>query len=167
MTKLYFGVSQGKSITSKIIKWVQWGDKHTHAFYIKDDIFSKDPLVIEAWHEPILKGGLVSQGRFFRKDLHKPGTKYSIYSIEVTEKQKIDFELFLQSKLGSKYDFRGILGFALKSKSTQSDMAYFCSELLFEALQHIGINLLQNTTAEQVDPALFIKSPLLILEKRA
>ena len=158
--KLYFGASKGISLISTLIKWMQWGDKHTHVFYIPNFKQSElsNPTVIEAWHEPILKGGAVRKGKFY--DVHTENTKFDIFHIEVTEKQYNDFNLYIESKIGNKYDFMGILGFIIKS-DIQNKNKSFCSELIFDSLQHIGINLLNYTKPYKVKPSLLIKSPLL------
>jgi len=160
--KVYIGASKGISFTSRIIKWYQWGEPHTHIFYIVGNPIVKNPLVIESFEKPLFKGG-VRKGRFF--DLHTEGTEYDVYSVLVTYEQKEKIEEFLEDKIGHKYDYLGILGFEFRSKNMQSKKRYFCSELVFSAFQHAGINLLANTFPSQVSPALFIKSPLLKTEK--
>jgi len=158
--RIYFGASKGKSFISTIIRWVQWGDKHTHIFFMYEP--KENPLVIEAWHEPILKGGAVRRGLFFTDEkLHTPHTEFDTYYMDVTEEDYAVFLNFLESKLGMQYDMMGIVGFATHSSKTHSLHKYFCSELMFEALQSIGINLLIDTLPQTVSPSLFVKSPLL------
>lgn len=159
--KLYFGASKGKSLISKFIKWFQWGDPHTHTFYIPESqINLNNPKVIEAWHKPMLKGGAVRNGLFF--DTHSPETPFDILYLEVTEEQYINFEAFMNSKLGFKYDFLGFAGFATRSKVTEQSDKYFCSELVFAGLISVGIEIFKNTVPQEVSPAMFIKSPMLI-----
>jgi len=166
-TTVYFGASKGKSFISKIIKWFQWGDPHTHIFYVvsKDDI--KNPTVIEAWHEPLLRGGQVRLGKFFEENkYHTKGTEITYYSLSVTPQQKVALEKYLMSKIGFKYDLLGILGFATRLSNTHSSNKYFCSELIFDGLQHIGVDLLKDTVPQSVTPAMFVKSPLLTKLKK-
>lgn len=161
-TTIYFGASKGKSFISKIIRWFQWGYPYTHTFYVMDKTDKDNPTVIEAWHEPLLKGGSVRLGKFFEEnEYHTKDTEIDYFALEVTVKQKEDLEIFLMSKLGFKYDIVGISGFATRLKNTHSKSKYFCSEILFEGLQHVGIDLWKYTSPQSVSPAMFVKSPLL------
>lgn len=160
MKKIYLGASKGKSLISKFIKWFQWGDAHTHTFYIPESQINLDnPEIIEAWHNP---NGVKKQ-QFFKN--HTVGTEFDIYYVEATEEQYINFEAFMISKIGFKYDFLGFFGFATRLKSTESTDKYFCSELLFDGLIHVGIELFKNTVPQEISPAMFIKSPLLFKYK--
>jgi hypothetical protein len=164
--KAYILASKGKSFVSRLIRKYQRGFPYTHiAYVLKPD--KHNPLVIEAWHEPykitfkppFLEGGGVYMYRF--GDNHTPGTEFTIFSVDVTEEQKQKIEEFLYNTLGrSKYDFKGILGFATFS-DYQNPNKWFCSELVFTAFQNAGVKLLNFIEPWKVSPRILLLSPLL------
>lgn len=155
--KIIIGGSRGDSPISSVIRWFQFGNEITHTFYCLPNTDLNNPEVIEAWHLPIRTFGGVRRGRFYRDDITK---KY--FYVEVTKEQADRFYQFMLDRVGKhRYDYLGILGFAIRSKDVQRGDSYFCSELLFEAFQHIGINLLNYTQPQRVSPELLVRSPLL------
>ena len=137
--KIFIGASKGISFISKLIKKYQYNDPYTHVFYAYgDDLESIDlenPLLLEAVEVPILKFGGVRVGKFFSNDFkyHTEGTEIDMFYIEVTKEQKDNIESFLHSKIGLKYDYKGIFGFISKIQYMESKNKWFCSEILFEA----------------------------------
>lgn len=157
MSKIIIGVSKGDSVISSVIKWFQLGNEYTHAFYCIPNTDLTNPEVIEAWHLPILKRGEVRTGKFYSQ------TNFKLYYVEATDEQVVNFYKYMIDKIGKhKYDYLGILGFVINSKNLQDKNSYFCSEILFEGLQSVGINLLNYTNANKVTPALLMRSPLLL-----
>ncbi len=154
--KVYILASKGISLTSRLIRWWQWGFPYTHIAYCFDLSDSNDPIVIEAWWNG------VRQGKF--SEVHTPGTEFSVYSIQVTDGQKKRIEEFLQRQLRKPYDWLGILGFPLRNWKLESKNRWFCSELVFAAFKQAGVELLKNTHPSEVSPRLFLKSPLLQFE---
>jgi len=153
-TLIYFGVTQGVSFYSKIIKWFQWGNPNVHVFYLPEEGYKEiDPVIIES-----MAGYGVHEDKLSKS--HTPGTIYTVFSLRVTKKQKEEFEQFLRSKIGLKYDYRGLLGFGIRVNTNIKDK-YFCSELVYEGLQSVGVNLFRTLKPEQVFPSLFIESILL------
>lgn len=65
------------------------------------------------------------------------------------------------TQVGKKYDYWGVLTFISRRKAPSNDK-WFCSELVFEALQHAGINLLERIEANEVSPGHLLLSPKLI-----
>ena len=161
--KVFIGASKGISFTSKLIKWWQFGFPYTHVFYIIDENpFSSNPEVIEAWHQPILKGGGVYQCKLSKN--HTEGTVFSVFSVEVSYDQKQKIEKFLKEQVGKKYDFLGLLGFPLRQKKIGKNNKWFCSELVFQAFLMAGVELLRYTNPQEVSPRLLLKSTRLIFE---
>jgi len=156
MPKAYVLASKGISLTSQPIKWRQWGFPYTHIALVVDLADKKDPVVIEAWWRGVRKGK-------FSK-VHTPGTEFSIYSVEVTERQKERILKFAESQIGKPYDWWGILGFVLFNPNIERKDRWFCSELVFTAFWQAGVRLLLNTHPSEVSPRLFLKSPLLQFE---
>lgn len=157
-SKIIIGGSKGDSLVSSVISWFQFGNEHSHVFYCVPDTNLENPEVIEAWHEPLLKGGGVRRGTFYSSE----NSVFDLYYIECTEQQAKDFHKFMEDRVGKhSYDYLGILGFAFRSKKLQRNNAYFCSEIIFEGLQSVGINLLNYTEPQRVSPALLLRSPII------
>ena len=154
--KVFFLASKGISLTSRLIRWWQWGFPFTHVAFVVDLKDKNDPVVIEAWWNG------VRQGKF--SEVHTPRTEFAIYSVQVTEEQKEKIEEFLHRQLGKPYDWLGILGFPLRNWKLESKNKWFCSELVFTAFKQAGVELLKNTHPSEVSPRLFLKSPLLQFE---
>ena len=158
MPKAYVLASKGISLTSRLIRWWQWGFPYTHVAYCFVLRNPNDPYVIEAWN--YVRSGFFSE-------VHTPGTEFAVYSVQVTEEQKEKIEKFLQRQLGKPYDWLGILGFPLRSSKLERKDRWFCSELVFTAFKQAGVELLKNTHPSEVSPRLFLKSPLLQFEYSA
>ena len=156
MAKAYVLASKGISLTSRLIRWWQWGFPYTHIAYCSDLADPNDPVVMEAWWDGVRKGWF--------SEVHTPGTEFAVFSVEVSKSQKVQIERFLSSQTGRKYDWLGILGFPLRNWKLESKKRWFCSELVFTAFQKAGVELLKNTHPSEVSPRLFLKSPLLQFE---
>lgn len=157
--KVFVLASKGISLTSRLIRWWQWGFPFTHVAFVVDLKDKNDPVVIEAWWNG------VRQGKF--SEVHTPRTEFAIYSVQVTEEQKEKIEEFLHRQLGKPYDWLGILGFPLRNWKLESKNKWFCSELVFTAFKQAGVELLKNTHPSEVSPRLFLKSPFLKFEYSA
>lgn len=68
---------------------------------------------------------------------------------------------FARGQVGARYDYRSVARFLTRSKP-RADGKWFCSELVFAALQFGGVDLLARTEASRVSPAMLSLSPLLI-----
>jgi len=156
MPKAFVLASKGISLTSRLIRWWQWGFPYTHIAYCLDLSDQNDPTVVEAWWNG------VRCGKF--SEVHTPGTEFSVYSVEVTKEQRDEIRHFLQRQIGKPYDWLGILGFVFFNPNLESKNRWFCSELVFTAFKQAGVELLKNTHPSEVSPRLFLKSPLLQFE---
>jgi len=144
---IYIGQYRGKSLMSRLIRWRTWSDiSHTAAFL--PDLAT----VIEAWG-----GGVVCRPWLVG---HTPGTEINLYRVTCSKEQEQRFYRFLQDQLGKGYDFTGLLGFVSRSRVEDKDR-WFCSELIFAAARHAGIDLLARIEPYQVDPGTLNTSPLL------
>lgn len=154
--KVHLIASKGISLTSRAIRFRQWGFPYTHIALVADLADRDNPTVIEAWWNGVRKGKF--------SEVHTPGTEFSVYSVEVTEKQKEKIFNFAESQIGKPYDWWGILGFILFNPNIEKKNRWFCSELVFTAFKQAGVELLKNTHPSEVSPRLFLKSPLLQFE---
>ena len=64
------------------------------------------------------------------------------------------------AKMGDGYDYLAVFRFITRHRQPPNNR-WFCSELVFEALQSVGVNLLERIPASQVTPFDILTSPLL------
>ena len=69
---------------------------------------------------------------------------------------------FAAKQIGEKYDWWGIIRFVSRESMPDNDR-WFCSELVFAAIQAAGVNLLERVPASEVSPGMMSFSPKLIL----
>jgi uncharacterized protein YycO len=154
---IYILASKGISLTSLPIRIYQFGFPYTHIAYVLNygepgyDV--NNPKVIEAWWPKVRVG--------YFKDVHTPGTEFTVFKLKATEEQKKKVEKFLMSQVGKWYDLIGLMTFVLRWKKVAKNNFWFCSELVFAALKNAGIEILKFTEPQEVTPRLFLKSPLL------
>lgn len=142
---------RGKSAISTAIKIFTFSEfSHTAA------LNTQTGEIIEAWQGGVRKRTLKDHG-------HTKGTVVDVYRPLCCFDQE-KFWRMMQEEVGSPYDYRGILGF-LARRETQSQEAWFCSELVFSCLAQSGL-LLLNAPAYKVYPTMISYSPLLAFERR-
>jgi len=90
---------------------------------------------------------------------HTAGTKVDIFSIDCTKAQVEQFECFLLSQVGEKYDFWAILRF-LTRKPFIENSKWFCSELIDYGLRLIEIYLQMRIESYKMPPQLVGISPI-------
>lgn len=141
---------RGKGFLSALVRW-QTRSKYSHAAILLDDSSNE---IIESWP----KGGVQ---RTTIKDW-KYITTFKI-NVDLTEEQKQTIISFLNNQIDKKYDYLGVFRF-LSRESVKPNDQWFCSELVFAALQEANINLLERVNGWAVSPAMLGYSPLLTLE---
>ena len=150
MTKVYIAQYLGLSKTSKLIQFgTRFPESHS-AYFIREE-----GLVWESWRKGVCPATPWQH--------HTPGTPIDLYSMEVSLRQRMAIELFLQELEGLKYDLPGVLGFGLPLIGQRADR-WFCSELVFAAFEAAEIQLLKRIDASRVSPGLLSTSPLLTYE---
>lgn len=69
---------------------------------------------------------------------------------------------FMERQLGKRYDYGSILRFITRQQQHRTDSGrWFCSELVFAAVQKGGVDLLSRVEPWAVSPGLLTLSPLL------
>ena len=144
---------KGISLASKIIRKFTLGE-YSHVEWLLD------PTTLKGFGAFEEIGGVGYTG----PHLHKKGTKYTIWTIQCTERQKSRFIDFHLQKEGCKYDWFGILGFA-RFRNTNNPNKWFCSELETMACKDADIPLFNWDTVAPglTSPNRFAMSPLLNL----
>lgn len=77
----------------------------------------------------------------------------------MTDAEWRDAWSFANSQVGKKYDWLGIFRFLTRNKE-QDPARWFCSELVFAAIDYSGPNLLERVPAYKVSPEGIRRSPL-------
>ena len=137
---------KGNGFVSRLIRW-QTNGQYSHAA-----IQLPDGQIIEAWHKP---------AKVRIRHVLEDWSNVEAFDVEgVTDAQWTDATQWLQKQIGKKYDFGGVLRFVTRWRKEQ-DEKWFCSELVFAALKHAGVDLLERVNASQVSPTVLSFSPLL------
>jgi len=148
----YIGLYHGLSTVSWLIRKFSWGP-YSHAAYI-----TPSGSVIESWH----RGGVREMESIHEG--HTPGTVIDCYRIDgMTESQEDVFARVLRSQISKGYDWMGLCGF-FRRKMIQNPDLWFCSELLVDRLEYVGVQLFLRILPSQISPSYMSTSPLLELD---
>ena len=138
---------RGHGLISALIRWQTWG-RYSHV-----------AIEIGGWvYEAVPRRGV-------RKT---PAAKYNwvnvdVFTTDFGDRFDIPIREFLEDKLGRSYDYLGVLRFIPRWKEVHSQSKrYFCSELVFAALDWIiPARLLERVPGVKVSPSLLSYSPRL------
>lgn len=145
---------RGTSLVSRLIRW-QTRSVYSHAAMLMDD-----DTVYEAWH----RGG-VSHAPTLGFN-HSPGTMVELYTFFATDDQLAKIEAFLKSQVGCKYDWLSVIRFVTRFRTTDgSKSRWFCSELVFAALDAAGIPPLSRIEPHLITPRDLGMSPVFEFER--
>lgn len=144
MIALYKGISA----VSRLIRLRTWSD-YSHASWI-DDSFDFE---IEAWHRGVTQTDVPFSN-------HTPGTQVDLFDYALPTDQRCAAVRFLRLQIGKPYDWPGLLLFG--RAQAKPNRSWFCSELLFAALDHVHESPLQRIKQSQVYPGLLSYSPRLV-----
>lgn len=135
---------RGRGIISTLIRWQSRGP-YSHAA-----ILLPDGQIVESW-----------QGSGVRTKRLTDWTDIDAYLIpEMSRGQWKTAIRYALSQVGKKYDYLGVARFVTRRPSRDNDK-WFCSELVYRALQEAGINLFERIEPWAVSPAMLAYSPLL------
>ena len=138
---------RGKRLLSALIRW-QTRSRYSHASMASPDDHT---LVIEAW-----------QGRGVHKTHIRNWDDIDAFCVvKVTEDQHRAAWAWANLQLGLGYDYLGVLRFVSRTRGRENKR-WFCSELVYQALQAAGLSLLRDIEAWAVSPALLALSPYMM-----
>lgn len=141
---------RGRGFISRAIRW-QTRSRYSHAA-----ARMPDGRIIEAW-----------QGAGVRVKRLSDWSDIDAFRVRgMTGAQWETAICLMRAQLGKAYDYRGVLRF-LSRRGPKEDDRWFCSELVFHALHHAGVDLLARVGAGAVSPAMLSWSPLLEPAPRA
>lgn len=130
MPELKFVAFRGKSVVSRLIRYFTRSPEYSHIAVLVPKM--KNTL-IEAWNH---EGGMKQWTDFSAIKQHSPGTRYEIWTLEVSEDVYKHCTNYYGHHAQQKtpYDYRGIIGFILKKTVKQNKKKLFCSELAITPL---------------------------------
>ena len=136
---------RGKSLISKLIKLATWGEfSHTA-------LCTKQGHTIEAWHI----GGVDKAPSPWHN--HTTGTEVTVYGLKLSPVSAKRIWNEADNLVGSKYDFRALLGFIPGVRWLWGDnpQHWFCSHLVAVACKRGGAPLFSpQTKLYKISPAL-------------
>lgn len=136
---------RGRGLVSALIR-CQTGSQYSHAA-----LLLPDGSIIEAW-----------QGAGVRQRWLKDWCEVDVFAVRgMTETQWQAAIGYAKAQVGKKYDWCGVLRVAARFR-TPDNSRWFCSELVFKALEVAGVRLLRHVRACEVSPGMLAKSPLLL-----
>lgn len=146
--RVFIALHRGPGLIGTLIRW-QTRSPYSHA-----SIVLRQAAVIES------REGIGV--RWLSKLQPAAGEQIDLFAVELTIDQANKLEAFLLAQLGKRYDWSSVLRFVSRRQaSRRSREVWFCSELVFAAFQHVGINLLARTEPWEVSPGLLSRSPLI------
>jgi uncharacterized protein YycO len=141
----------GKGPMSKLIKW-QTRSKYSHSAIMISNGFStlmfesNPPEVTQLLGEPA-----IVRAESAVSILHP--------TVEVDEDRMFRW---LTKQVGKKYDKTMVVRFVTRKQETRkSREKWFCSELVYAAFKHVGVDLFRDTEPWEVSPGMLARSPLL------
>lgn len=97
-----------------------------------------------------------------------PDPKCDWFDLSITDAAEAQVRAFSEAQIGKGYDYTMVIRFVTRLQETRrSTGKWFCSELVFAAIQKAGVNLLERIEPWAVSPELLSLSPLLISEAPA
>src|SRR5688572_7314948 len=140
---------KGRGLLNALIRW-QTRSCYSHAALLLPD----KRTIIEAWPE----GGV-------QEKVVNDWANIDIFDVPMMSKEKWRVaEEFARKQVGKQYDFLAIIRFVDRAKMPRNNK-WFCSELVFEALEHAGVTLLFNIPSWAVAPGHLAWSTRLKLDK--
>jgi uncharacterized protein YycO len=136
------------SVISKAIEW------ETRSKYCHAAILLRDNSLIES-----IEGVGVRQLSPWTGPQEGESVDHFTVTIPFDEDK---IESFLRAQVGKPYATKNILGFLAKESKDLDPGKFFCSELVFAAIQAGGVDLLSRVQPYEVSPGILALSPLLV-----
>lgn len=136
---------RGTGLLSWLIRW------QTRGTYSHAALLMTDGRIVESWPGIGVRVRHVSNWRGI--------DAFSVPRLSAAEWDRaIAFAL---NEVGCGYDWCGVIRFISRRHLPYHPNDWFCSELVFEALKHGGLELLKRIPADEVSPQMLSLSPLL------
>lgn len=119
--------------------------------------YSHVAIVLSGWQiEAIERRGVVRTPL----ELVPWKASYHSYYFWLPAQKRNELEAWLKLQVGKPYDWPAVARFLTRRRGVE-DRRWFCSELIYAALKHVGLDLLARTEAWEVSPGLLSRSPYL------
>jgi uncharacterized protein YycO len=140
---------RGSSVVSRLIRW-QTRSEYSHASL----------LLPGGHHYEAREGrGVLRHAGF---TLTNPTEQVDAFAVDLTPTQFDDLRHFLGAQVGKPYDWLMVARFVSRRQESRGTSGkWFCSELVYAALQQAGVPLFRATEPWEVAPGLLARSPLL------
>jgi len=139
---------------SKLIEW-ETRSKYSHAAIVQTDGSVIEAVENEGVHRLSKLPDVAYPDRI---DLFEVRGPYG----GLNDTQTANIEAFLGRQLGLPYDWPDLIGFVTRSGNAEVRGAWFCSELVFAAIEAGGVTLLRDIPPFQVSPGILSLSPYLV-----
>lgn len=145
-------------VVGRVIRW-QTRSRYSHAALVfrqdGQDGKKDQPEVIEARE---FEGVRITDG------IVGGAAVVDLFRVELSAVQLFEVRSFAFGQIGKGYDYTMVARFiSRRQASRRTSGKWFCSELVFAALQKAGVNLLERTEPWEVSPGMLARSPLLTL----
>lgn len=141
---------KGRGLMSRLIEWQTRGD-YSHAALFDEDTNT----LYESWQTD----GVHKKKNWGRYD---GDATVDFFKFQHTQAEAEAIRAFLESQLGKKYDWLGVVRFVSRTQlKPDAKEKWFCSELVTAALAAAGIRLFKNTEPCEVPPDLIKRSVIL------
>lgn len=135
---------RGRGIVSSLIRW------QSRAPYSHAALLMPDGRIVESW-----------QGAGVRIKMLSDWTDIDAYSCPLMDEGDWDMAIrFALKQVGKPYDYLGVARFVTRRPSPINDK-WFCSELVYRALQVAGVDLFARIQPWEISPGMLSYSPLL------
>lgn len=135
---------RGRGILSSLIRW------QTRSAYSHAALHLGSGRIIESW-----------QGAGVRVASLNDWSNVTQFRVRgMTGEQWKRALRFADYEIGAGYDYLGVIRFVSRRRLPLNER-WFCSELVFAALEAAGVRLLERTEAAEVSPGMLALSPLL------
>lgn len=150
--RITINLHRGTSLIGRLIRW-QTRSPYSHA-----SLILPGGIFIES------REGIGVQCRFLAETTAAvpgaPGETIEQYTLAATPGQATAIARFAKAQVGKPYDYTMVARFvSRRGPSRRQSGKWFCSELVYAALAHGGIDLLRATAPWEVSPGLLAKSP--------
>jgi len=140
---------RGRGLLSALIRWQTRG-KYSHAA-----IQMRDGRIVESWPGVGVRAKTITDWEGIDR-----------FDIPTMDDTQWDHAIaFMLSRVGKKYDMWAIIRF-ISRKNMPKNNRWFCSEIVFSALQSAGVELLQRIESWAVSPWMLGISPLITPDGR-
>ena len=141
---------KGRGLVSWLIRW------QTRSEYSHSALMLHDGSIIEAW---MTKG--------VRQHWLNDWCDIDVFDVHgITQEQWQAAIGYARAQIGKPYDWLAIIRFLSRFRQPD-DERWFCSELVFKAMEVAGVKLLRNVRAGEVSPGMLARSPHLSDADRA